>query len=156
MEDAHAIEMNLDSEKEEESNAFFAVYDGHGGTLSPSLLPFLLSSLIIPTGSTVAKFSGENVHKRLVADDAYKKGQFEVALKNAFLGTDEDIRAGEFWSVSVLLGINSPMSVCPVNDRRFSIFQGSVWVHGCCCFGHSRGPYNLCASPHAKVALFWT
>ena len=35
MEDAHAIEMSLD-EKEEEGNAFFAVYDGHGGTFLAS------------------------------------------------------------------------------------------------------------------------
>ena len=31
MEDAHAIELSLDSTSDEE-NAFFAVYDGHGGT----------------------------------------------------------------------------------------------------------------------------
>jgi protein phosphatase PTC2/3 len=31
MEDAHAIVLSLD-EKEETSNTFFAVYDGHGGT----------------------------------------------------------------------------------------------------------------------------
>jgi protein phosphatase PTC2/3 len=30
MEDAHAIVLNLDEGKEE-SNTFFAVYDGHGG-----------------------------------------------------------------------------------------------------------------------------
>ena len=41
MEDAHVIEMNLDG-KEEESNAFFAVYDGHGGMFFPSFLFLLL------------------------------------------------------------------------------------------------------------------
>lgn len=104
-------------------------------------LLFLTSSLNYLSGSTVAKFSGENVHKRLVSDEAYKQGNFEVALKNAFLGTDEDIRAGEFWSVLFLLGLNSPMSVCLVNDRRISILQGSFWVYGRCCLGHSRGPH---------------
>ena len=32
MEDAHAIVLDLDEGKEE-TNAFFAVYDGHGGAL---------------------------------------------------------------------------------------------------------------------------
>lgn len=31
MEDAHAIELKLDADKDN-SNAFFAVYDGHGGS----------------------------------------------------------------------------------------------------------------------------
>lgn len=35
MEDAHAIELNLDEDDDddEDTNTFFAVYDGHGGTL---------------------------------------------------------------------------------------------------------------------------
>lgn len=73
MEDAHATVLNLDG-SESEKNAFFAVYDGHGG-------------------SSVAKFSGENVHKRLSNDPAYHEKQYELALKRAFLGTDDDIRA---------------------------------------------------------------
>lgn len=33
MEDAHAISLNLDEQPDEaDSNTFFAVYDGHGGT----------------------------------------------------------------------------------------------------------------------------
>lgn len=42
MEDAHAIEVSLDDE-DDNGNAFFAVYDGHGGTRpisSSALLPF--------------------------------------------------------------------------------------------------------------------
>lgn len=50
----------------------------------------------------MAKFSGDNVHKRLANDPAYEGQEWGSALKNAFLGTDEDIRAGEFWSVSLL------------------------------------------------------
>lgn len=34
MEDAHATVLDLD-QNSESSNAFFAVYDGHGGTLAP-------------------------------------------------------------------------------------------------------------------------
>ena len=43
-------------------------------------------------GSDVAKFAGLNVHQRLAKEEAYINGDYyEVALKNAFLGTDEDI-----------------------------------------------------------------
>jgi len=41
----------------------------------------------------VAKYAGEHVHKRLVADEAYQRKDYSRALKNAFLGTDEDMRA---------------------------------------------------------------
>ncbi|KAF8517426.1 PP2C-domain-containing protein [Hysterangium stoloniferum] len=73
MEDAHTTVLNLDETKPD-GNAFFAVFDGHGG-------------------STVAKFSGENVHKRLAKDKAYQDKRYEAALKRSFLGTDDDIRA---------------------------------------------------------------
>ncbi|KAJ7780631.1 phosphatase 2C-like domain-containing protein [Mycena maculata] len=73
MEDAHAIVLDLDEGKED-PNTFFAVYDGHGG-------------------GTVAKFAGQNVHKRLVTEEAYKESQYDEALKRAFLGTDEDLLA---------------------------------------------------------------
>jgi serine/threonine protein phosphatase PrpC len=37
MEDSHAISLNLDESQEvANSNTFFAVYDGHGGTVMPS------------------------------------------------------------------------------------------------------------------------
>ncbi|KAF9013520.1 phosphatase 2C-like domain-containing protein [Cyathus striatus] len=73
MEDAHAAILDLDGETED-SNVFFAVYDGHGG-------------------STVAKFAGSNVHKRLIAEESYQEKQYDAALKRAFLGTDEDLLA---------------------------------------------------------------
>ncbi|KAF5311694.1 hypothetical protein D9611_009416 [Ephemerocybe angulata] len=75
MEDAHAAVLNLDEGKpESDTNTFFAVYDGHGG-------------------SNVARFAGQNVHKRLVTEEAYKAHDYEKALKRAFLGTDEDLLA---------------------------------------------------------------
>ncbi|KAJ7044097.1 phosphatase 2C-like domain-containing protein [Mycena alexandri] len=73
MEDAHAIVLDLDEGKDD-PNTFFAVYDGHGG-------------------GTVAKFAGQNVHKRLVTEESYKERQYDEALKRAFLGTDEDLLA---------------------------------------------------------------
>jgi hypothetical protein len=47
-------------------------------------------------GSSVARFAGLNVHKRLVTEETYKNDDYEVALKNAFLGTDEDLLASRF------------------------------------------------------------
>jgi protein phosphatase 2C family protein 2/3 len=73
MEDAHAVVLDLEAADGKQS-CFFAVYDGHGG-------------------STVAKFAGQNVHRRLVTEEAYKNDDYEVALKKAFLGTDEDLLA---------------------------------------------------------------
>ncbi|KAJ7288355.1 phosphatase 2C-like domain-containing protein [Mycena rebaudengoi] len=73
MEDAHAVVLELDEGKED-PNTFFAVYDGHGG-------------------GTVAKFAGQNVHKRLVTEESYKESHYDEALKRAFLGTDEDLLA---------------------------------------------------------------
>lgn len=70
MEDAHTLLLKLDGGK----NAFFGVYDGHGG-------------------SSAAKFSGEHVPKRLASEEAYKSEDYELALKKAFLGTDEDLRS---------------------------------------------------------------
>ncbi|BEI90186.1 uncharacterized protein CcaverHIS019_0302560 [Cutaneotrichosporon cavernicola] len=60
--------------KEEKGLALFAVFDGHGG-------------------STVAKFSGTTLHTRLANLDSYKAGDYETALKQVFLKTDEDLRA---------------------------------------------------------------
>ncbi|KAI0761953.1 PP2C-domain-containing protein [Trametes elegans] len=75
MEDAHTIRLKLDEESEAaDSNTFFAVYDGHGG-------------------SAVAQYAGQHLHERLVKDDAYKQKDYPLALKHAFLGTDEDIRS---------------------------------------------------------------
>ncbi|KXN88252.1 hypothetical protein AN958_07711 [Leucoagaricus sp. SymC.cos] len=73
MEDAHAAVLDLDEENKD-TNAFFAVYDGHGG-------------------SNVAKYAGQNVHKRLVQEESYKEKNYETALRKAFLGVDEDLQA---------------------------------------------------------------
>ncbi|KAG8987807.1 Protein phosphatase 2C 2, partial [Tulasnella sp. 427] len=45
------------------------------------------------TGASAAKFSGENVPKRLASEEAYKSEDYKLALKRAFLGTDEDLRS---------------------------------------------------------------
>ena len=83
MEDAHAAVLDLQAESEKEFEAapvedrlsFFGVYDGHGG-------------------DKVALFAGENVHKILAKQDAFKTKNFEQALKDGFLATDRAILSG--------------------------------------------------------------
>jgi hypothetical protein len=45
-------------------------------------------------GSTVAKYAGSHVHERLKSDSGYQSKDYKAALKRAFLGTDDDLRAG--------------------------------------------------------------
>ncbi|KAK7690087.1 hypothetical protein QCA50_006733 [Cerrena zonata] len=73
MEDSHTAALDLD-ETGKDSNTWFAVYDGHGG-------------------SNVAHYAGDHVHKRLIAEEAYKQKDYLAALKNAFLNTDADMKA---------------------------------------------------------------
>ncbi|WVN85534.1 uncharacterized protein L203_100681 [Cryptococcus depauperatus CBS 7841] len=54
-------------------NALFGVFDGHGG-------------------QAVAKFAGTTLHSRLAALQSYKSGDYEEALNEAFIKTDEDLR----------------------------------------------------------------
>ena len=109
MEDAHAVVLNLEAANGKLNN-FFAVYDGH-------------------SGSNVAKFAGLNVHQRLVKEEAYKNDDYEVALKNAFLRTDEDILAeptqssaeypsGGCTAVAALLTHDNKIYVANAGDSR--------------------------------------
>jgi hypothetical protein len=58
--------------------------------------PFVCQISDFIQGDTIAKFASKNVHKRLVTAEAYSEKRYEEALKRAFLGTDEDLLAGEF------------------------------------------------------------
>jgi len=88
MEDAHAAVLDLQAETGEEFHAaspddrlsYFGVYDGHGG-------------------DKVALFAGENLHKILAKQEAFKKKAFEQALKDSFLATDRAILSG--WHASI-------------------------------------------------------
>ncbi|PPR01739.1 hypothetical protein CVT24_001559 [Panaeolus cyanescens] len=115
MEDAHAAVLDLDGEADK-SNTFFAVYDGHGG-------------------SSVARFAGQNVHKRLVTEESYKEGDFSTALKKAFLGTDEDLLANPAQSrdpsgctaVAALITHDNKIYVANAGDSRSVIaIKGEV------------------------------
>jgi len=47
-------------------------------------------------GGSVARFAGQNVHRRLVKEDSYQRQDYEEAMRRAFLGTDEDMLAGMY------------------------------------------------------------
>jgi hypothetical protein len=52
------------------------------------------------TGGSVARFAGQNVHRRLVQEESYQQQNYEDAMRRAFLGTDEDLLAGACHSSS--------------------------------------------------------
>lgn len=81
MEDAHTAVLDLqveDPKKDfqaaspEDRLSYFGVYDGHGG-------------------DKVALYTGENLHKILANQEAFRNGDFEQALQDAFLATDRAI-----------------------------------------------------------------
>jgi serine/threonine protein phosphatase PrpC len=85
MEDAHACVLDLQplEEGDEELKpaasdvriSFFGVYDGHGG-------------------DKVAIYTGENLHKIIAKQEAFKNKNFEQALKDGFLAIDRAILSG--------------------------------------------------------------
>lgn len=115
MEDAHAAVLDLQAENgDEEFKAasvddrlsFFGVYDGHGG-------------------DKVALFAGENIHKILAKQEAFKKKDFEQALKDGFLATDRAILNGRFlWTLAIISshGIRQIQ-----NMRRKSLVAPPPW-----------------------------
>lgn len=84
MEDAHACILDLLPEGAESNGtgtsaderlSYFGVYDGHGG-------------------DKVAIYTGQNLHKIIAKQEAWKKGDIEQALKDGFLATDRAILSG--------------------------------------------------------------
>jgi len=80
MEDAHATILDLKAGDDENTKltaldqrlSFFGVYDGHGG-------------------DKVALYTGDNLHKIIAKQEAWKAGNLEQALKDGFLATDRAI-----------------------------------------------------------------
>lgn len=115
MEDAHTAILDLQAEipgqdlkaaPTEDRLSFFAVYDGHGG-------------------DRVALFAGENVHKIIATQEAFKNGNIEQALKDGFLATDrallndpkfEDEPSGCTASVAIIS--NTKIYVANAGDSR--------------------------------------
>ncbi|KAK9763893.1 Protein phosphatase 2C 2 [Basidiobolus ranarum] len=70
MEDAHTTILTL---KNLQDTSFFGVYDGHGGR-------------------GAAKYCGEQLHERIVKDEAFTQGNYALAIKHGYLGADADLR----------------------------------------------------------------
>lgn len=68
MEDAHTHLLSLQNDK---NAAFFAVYDGHGG-------------------SKVAEYAGNHLHERIISQPSFNSNVPD-ALRKGFLGIDEDM-----------------------------------------------------------------
>lgn len=104
MEDAHTTLLKLDPSS---GNSFFAVFDGHGG-------------------SSVAKYAGQHVAERLASEPAYEEKDYATALKRAFLGTDEDLRADPAFfhdpsgctAVAALITTDRKLYVANAGDSR--------------------------------------
>ena len=81
MEDAHTTVLDLlaNSPKAAADHksrlSFFGVFDGHGG-------------------DKVALFAGENIHNIIAKQDTFKAGNYEQALKDGFLATEQAILNG--------------------------------------------------------------
>uniref|UniRef100_A0A023FQF5 protein-serine/threonine phosphatase n=1 Tax=Amblyomma cajennense TaxID=34607 RepID=A0A023FQF5_AMBCJ len=69
MEDAHTHLLSLSEDKDA---AFFAVYDGHGG-------------------AKVAQYAGSHVHRKIVSQPSYQRGDVVDAIKKGFLEVDSDM-----------------------------------------------------------------
>ncbi|OMJ15486.1 putative protein phosphatase 2C [Smittium culicis] len=70
MEDAHTTLLNID---EKSKIAFFAVFDGHGG-------------------SNAAIFAGKFLHKHIFDSEHFAKGEYELAIRDGFMSADSELR----------------------------------------------------------------
>ncbi|SAM07630.1 hypothetical protein [Absidia glauca] len=103
MEDAHTTI----PEYKDTKTSFFAVFDGHGG-------------------SEVAKYSGEHLHHRIMDSDAFRQKKVHDALKQGYLGIDDDLRADPIMehvpsgctAVSALITEDDDLYVANAGDSR--------------------------------------
>lgn len=114
MEDAHATILDLKTGDDDDGKltavdqrlSYFGVYDGHGG-------------------DKVAIYTGENLHKIIAKQEAWKAGNFEQALKDGFLATDRAILSG-------MERRNSHVPAIADQITRSKIRGGSLWLHIVC------------------------
>ena len=95
MEDAHAAVLDLQVQSDakdfkaasvDDRLSFFGVYDGHGG-------------------DKVAIFAGDNIHKIIAQQEAFKKGDIEQACKDGFLATDRAILNGIYNPSDIVVSV---------------------------------------------------
>ena len=107
MEDAHACVLDLQArdgdnpQKPADSDvriSYFGVYDGHGG-------------------DKVAIYTGEHLHEIIAKQEAFKKKDFEQALKDGFLAIDRAILSG----VSLMPETHSLFRILVLTNSRWQI-----------------------------------
>ena len=117
MEDAHAAVLDLQvpgdakdfkAAPSDDRLSFFGVYDGHGG-------------------DKVAIFAGENIHKIIAQQEAFKKGDIEQACKDGFLATDRAILNGTDIPTNILATLAEFLIQIPSTKRKC---QGVLHVSG--------------------------
>lgn len=103
MEDSHTHILSL---PDDPNAAFFAVYDGHGG-------------------SKIAEYAGKHLHKFITKQEQYQEGNIEEAMKQAFLEIDqvmleeEELRHEESGTTAVVVLIKDDKVYCAnVGDSR--------------------------------------
>ncbi|KAG0165119.1 Protein phosphatase 2C 2 [Apophysomyces sp. BC1034] len=103
MEDAHTAIAS-----HEKTNAsFFAVFDGHGG-------------------SAVAKYSSENLYKKVFGSDAFQRGRYREALRRSYMEIDQDLRTDPQYTeetsgctaIAALVTKNDVLFVSNAGDSR--------------------------------------
>lgn len=91
MEDAHTTLLKLG----DTGACFFGVYDGHGGKYihQDVLAFFFFNELNI--GSTIAQYTGQILHEKLLESPHFKAKEYPEALKDAFLNVDKSLLEGK-------------------------------------------------------------
>lgn len=114
MEDAHATILDLKTGDDDDGKttaidqrlSYFGVYDGHGG-------------------DKVAIYTGENLHKIIAKQEAWKAGNFEQALKDGFLATDRAILSGMGRHILRVEATADKLNRSKIRGR-------SLWLHIVC------------------------
>ena len=149
MEDAHAALLELTAEDDNNDEkaqgsahrqtlSFFGVYDGHGG-------------------DKVAHFAGENIHKIVAKQEAFRQGNFEQALKDGFLATDRAILSGACSAFSRCTFSHGNSSLT-CSSKRSTIRRRGLRVYGVSRHHrrrpHLRGAYpSYMCTPRASSEL---
>ncbi|XP_067944460.1 probable protein phosphatase 2C T23F11.1 [Watersipora subatra] len=112
MEDAHTHFLSLPGDP---SAAFFAVFDGHGGT-------------------AIAQYASQNLHKKVVQQLNYSRGDYESALKNGYLQLDREMQSdihlrddmSGTTAVSILIKNNKLFCANAGDSRAIASVDGTV------------------------------
>ncbi|KAH8550867.1 phosphatase 2C-like domain-containing protein [Umbelopsis sp. PMI_123] len=133
MEDAHTTIPNLEGT----GTSFFAVFDGHGG-------------------AAVAKYCGQFLHKKVLEESTFSEKQYEDALRDGFLKTDQDLREDKEFAndssgctaVVALITADNHVFVSNAGDSR-----AVISIHGKCKpLSYDHKPVNRTESSRIVAA----